>query len=106
MIIIKIITDKAFEYEVIGSELPVLVNFCASWCSPCKMVTPIIEELEEKYKEKIKFVKMDIDQNPLISTELQITDLPTLILFNTGKILNKTIGYKSKEQFEKIFKLL
>ncbi|WP_342272286.1 thioredoxin [Candidatus Tisiphia endosymbiont of Parasteatoda lunata] len=94
------ITDDSFNKEVLESTTPVLVDFWAEWCGPCKMLTPIIEELSKELVGKIKIVKMDIDQNPNIPSSLGICSIPTMILFKDGKQLATKTGVFPKNIIE------
>jgi thioredoxin 1 len=95
-------TDKDFDNTVIKSESPVLVDFWASWCTPCKMSEPTIDELANKYDGKVKVVKLNVDQNPKTAERYQIMGLPTYILFNSGEEIERKIGAQSKEQLMRI----
>ncbi len=92
----KHITDETFEAEVIKSETPVLVDFWADWCAPCKIIAPIVEELAEEYDGKVKFAKIDVDSNPGTATTLGIRSIPTLMVFNRGKPVGQVVGAVSK----------
>lgn len=92
-----ILTDQNFSEEVLKSEKIVLVDFWASWCVPCQMLAPIIEEVAEELKEKIKVGKLNVDQNPLTSATFMIDILPTLALFKNGRIVKKLCGVQPKE---------
>jgi thioredoxin 1 len=94
------VTDSTFNEEVLTSDIPVLVDFWATWCGPCKMLAPIIEELSQKFEGKIKVMKMDVDQNPVTSMSFQIASIPTVVLFDKGKSINKLIGFRPLAQFE------
>tara|TARA_X000000368_G_C22652140_1_gene545747 strand:- start:134 stop:454 length:321 start_codon:yes stop_codon:yes gene_type:complete len=91
-------TDKSFEEDVISSGLPVLVDFWAEWCGPCKMIGPILEELEQEMSDKIKIVKVDVDSNNQTAMNYSIRSIPTLILVKDGKVLAQHIGAASKSQ--------
>ncbi len=84
-----------------NNETPVLVDFYASWCGPCQMLTPVIEELSRSYKEKLKVIKVDIDKNPSAAQHYQVRGVPTLILFHKGKILWQQSGAPPKHELEK-----
>ena len=86
------ITDDTFEEEVIKSETPVLVDFWAEWCAPCKMIAPIVEELAEELDGKVKFAKLDVDANPKTATSYGIRGIPTLLIFNGGKPVDQVVG--------------
>ncbi|TSD04200.1 MAG: thioredoxin 1 [Parcubacteria group bacterium Athens0714_12] len=92
-----ILTDRNFSEEVLKNEKLVLVDFWASWCVPCQMLAPIIEEIAEELKEKIKAGKLNVDENPLISAVFMIDLLPTIALFKNGKIIKKLSGVQPKE---------
>lgn len=92
-----ILTDQNFSEEVLKNEKLVLVDFWASWCVPCEMLTPIIEEIAEELKEKIKVGKLNVDESPLVSATFMIDLLPTLALFKNGKIVKKLTGVQPKE---------
>jgi len=95
------LTDTNFKKEVLESTLPVLVDFWASWCSPCKMIAPIIEELAKEYVHKIKIGKLDVDTNPKAATAYGIMSIPTLVFFNNGKIMEQVAGVLNKTELKK-----
>ena len=99
----KEITTANFETEVLKSEKPVLIDFWATWCGPCQMVGPIIEELGEEL-EDIKICKVDVDKEPEISIKYNIMSIPTLIVFENGEIVNKTIGACTKDEILELLK--
>jgi thioredoxin len=86
------ITDANFEKEVLQSEKPVLVDFWAVWCGPCKMIAPVVEEIAKEYDGKLKVGKMDVDNNPEASMRLGIRSIPTLMVFKGGKVVEQIIG--------------
>jgi len=96
-----IFTDKNFEAEVLKSDLPVVVDFWAQWCTPCKIVGPIIEELAEEYSGKVKVGKLDVDANPVSSQSYNVMSIPTIMLFKKGQPVKSVIGAQSKENFKK-----
>jgi thioredoxin 1 len=101
------LTDETFESEIINSEMPALVDFWAEWCGPCKMVGPIVEELGNEYKGRVKFAKMDVDQNRQTPAKFGIRAIPTLILFKGGEVAQTIVGAQSKSYIEEqIMKLL
>ncbi|AFC70598.1 thioredoxin [Rickettsia australis] len=90
------VTDSSFKKEVLESDLPVLVDFWAEWCGPCKMLTPIIDEISKELKGKVKVLKMNIDENPNISSEYGIRSIPTIMLFKNGEQKDTKIGLQQK----------
>jgi len=97
------ITDDTFEAEVLQSATPVFVDFWAPWCGPCRMVAPVVEELAQEYAGRIKFTKVDTDQNPGVAGALGIQSIPTLVLFQGNKVLDYRIGVVPREEFRKMF---
>lgn len=91
------ISDKNFENEVLKSDKPVLVDFWASWCQPCKMMGPVIEELSEEHKE-YKFCKVNVDENERLAYEYKIMSIPCFMVFKNGKLVNQTVGVTPKEE--------
>ena len=87
-----VISDDTFDQEVIESDLPVLVDFWADWCAPCKMIAPIVEELASEYDGKVKFAKLDIDSNPKVATTYGIRSIPTLLIFKAGSPVDQVVG--------------
>ena len=91
---------QAWESEVMQSDIPVFVDFWAEWCGPCRMVGPVVEELAEDYAGKVKFVKVNIDEAGELASKYQVYSIPTLVLFNKGKDINRQIGSASKDSFK------
>ena len=96
------LTDANFEMEVLHSDLPVLVDFWASWCPPCKMTEPIVDELAGEYAGRIKVGKLNVDQNRRTADRYQILGVPTFALFRSGQILERGVGAHSKAQLLKM----
>ena len=94
------VRDQTFEQEVLKSDIPVLVDFGAEWCGPCKMILPAIEEIAREYQGKIKVVKIDVDENPETTIKYRIKGLPTIIFFNQGEVKDKVTGAVSKKVLE------
>jgi len=94
-------TDSNFKTEVIESEKPVLVDFSATWCGPCKQLNPIIEELAQEYSGRVKVGKVDIDDNQETAMNFGITSVPTVILFKSGKAVDTIVGLNSKAVYKK-----
>ena len=90
------ITDDTFEAEVIKSDIPVLVDFWAEWCAPCKIIAPIVEELANEMDGKVKFAKLDVDTNPKAATNYGIRGIPTMLIFNDGKPVDQVVGAVAK----------
>ncbi|MDI6606007.1 MAG: thioredoxin [Candidatus Omnitrophota bacterium] len=94
-------TDTNFKKEVLDSELPVLVDYWAPWCTPCKMIAHIIEELAAEYAGKFKIGKLDVDQNPKSATAYAVMSIPTLIFFKKGKVVDQVSGVVNKSGLKK-----
>lgn len=92
------ITTEDFEREVLNSEVPVLVDFFATWCSPCKMMSPIVEELAKEMEGKAKVYKVDTDEEQNLAIKYGIMSIPTFIIFRNGEIVSKAVGMRDKEE--------
>ncbi len=93
------VTDQNFQTEVLESTEPVIVDFWAEWCGPCKMMSPIVDEASDAFKGKVKVVKINIDENPNVPTQYGIRGIPTFIVFKGGEVVETKVGGMSKSQF-------
>lgn len=96
------LNDSEFEAEVLKSEKPVLVDFWAPWCGPCKALAPVIDEISNDYSEKIKVGKVNVDDNPETSMKFGIRSIPTLIVFKDGEVFEQVVGAVPKSEIEKV----
>jgi thioredoxin 1 len=90
------VTDQNFESTVAAAEQPVLIDFWATWCAPCKMLKPVIDELAAEYEGRVIVAELDVDANPVTSSKFTVLSIPTLILFRGGKPAERIVGYKPK----------
>ena len=95
-----VITKENFENEVLNCDIPVLVDFWASWCGPCKMIAPIIEEIAKEYEGTVKVGKVNVDDEQELAIKFGIASIPTLLVFRGGEITDKLVGYRPKEDIE------
>ncbi len=98
------LTKENFENEVLNSDIPVLVDFWATWCGPCKMIAPIVEEIAEENEGKIKVGKVNVDDESDLAAEFRISSIPTLLVFKNGQIVRTSVGYRPKEQILELLK--
>ncbi len=99
---IKHITDENFESDVLKSEQPVLMDFWAEWCGPCKMLAPILDQIAEEYKGRVQIAKLDVEKSQSIAMQFSVRSIPTLILFKDGVVEAQHVGMLSKEQLIKL----
>ena len=98
------ITDDNFQAEVLGSDTPVLVDFWATWCGPCRAIAPAVEQLAKEYKGKLKVGKMDVDAHQNVPSKYDIMSIPTLILFKNGQIADRVVGSVPKSKLDEMVK--
>lgn len=95
------ITDKTFQEEVLKSSMPVLIDFWAPWCGPCRMVSPIVEEIAKEYNGKLKVGKLNVDDNPNTAGQYGVMSIPSLLFFKNGKVVKTIIGAQGKEALKR-----
>jgi thioredoxin 1 len=94
----QFVTESDFQDEVLKASLPVLVDFTADWCQPCKMIDPIVKQLAQEWQGKVKVVKLDADMNPNLMMQYGVLGIPTLMLFKSGEIKERMVGYQAKDK--------
>lgn len=95
------VTDATFQQDVLQSKIPVFVDFWAPWCGPCKIVSPVVEELGKEYEGKVKVVKLNVDENPDTAGMYSVMSIPTLMLFKNGQPVKSMVGAQSKENLKR-----
>lgn len=100
------ITKSNFEKEGNSSEIPVVLDFWATWCGPCKMLSPVLDELAAAYSDRVRFCKVNVDDEPELAARFGIASIPTLLFFKNGEIIKKTVGYREKDELEGMLKEL
>lgn len=96
---------KNFQEDVLEATLPVLVDFYADWCGPCKMVAPVLEELEAEYGDKLKIVKINVDKETELAQQFRVVSIPTMMVFENGELRDSFMGYRSKEELVELLGL-
>jgi thioredoxin 1 len=97
------LSEATFQKEVLEAGMPVLVDFTAVWCQPCKMLDPVIKQLADQWEGKVKVVKLDVDENPQIAMDYTVMGVPTLMLFKQGQPVERVTGFQPKDRLEKKF---
>ena len=95
---------ETFEQEVLQSGIPVLVDFWATWCGPCKMIAPIVKEIADEYDGKILVGKVNVDEEPDLTMQYNVSSIPTLMVFKDGQLVNRAVGYREKDEILKMLK--
>jgi thioredoxin 1 len=98
------VTEKKFEDQVLKTKLPVLVDFWAPWCGPCRMAEPVLEKLSDEYKDKVEFVKVNVDENQELAQKYQVMSIPTTMLMKDGEEIGRQIGFAGKQGFAELLR--
>lgn len=99
MTMVKELTKATFEQEVMNSDTPVLIDFWASWCGPCRMVSPIVDSLAEEYEGKLKVCKVNVDNEGALASEFAVVSIPTVVIIKDGKVAERAVGARSHDEF-------
>lgn len=98
---VREVTDATWDADVLKSDLPVLIDFWAPWCGPCRMVAPIVQELSEEYSGKVTFMKLNTDENPMVPSKFGIRSIPSLLIFHKGELKGTVVGFRPKSDLKK-----
>lgn len=98
------VTDTSFENDVLKSNEPVLIDFWATWCAPCRAIAPVVEQLAGEYEGKVKVLKLNVDENPKVSTQFDVRSIPTLLMFKGGKVVGQVVGAVPRPKIEELIK--
>ena len=102
----NVFTSANFDAEVLGASMPVVVDFFATWCGPCKMMAPVMDQMVEEYGDKVKIGKLDVDESGDIAARYGVMNIPTIILFKNGEMVNKLVGLQNKNSMKKAIETL
>ena len=100
---VKEVTDASFEQDVLGSAKPVVVDFWAPWCGPCRAVHPVLEQLAEEHGERVEFAKLNVDDNPSVASRYDVFSIPSVILFEGGEARETLVGARPRSHYERAF---